>query len=287
MVTIAGTGERVDTGAAPRKTDGDVAALRRGLTILDVFVGNEREQGVNEIARITGMHKSTVSRLAATLENAGYLERVPSTGQFRLGPRIFHLSGAAPSTGSLRVIAHAVMTDLVAASRETVTLGVRDHLDVVTVEVVEGLNFVRMASRVGMRTQVHASAVAKAILAWTPEAEVDEMLATAVLSPLTVNTLTDPARYKESLADVRTRGYSVDMEEMEIGLRCVGAPIRGSGDRVDAAISISAPRHRMSDGAIAHFGRLVVVAADRISHRLGASRGPAFALAPTASASDT
>lgn len=273
MVARPNVDEQREASTAARKADGDVAALRRGLTILDVFVGSEREQGVNEIARITGMHKSTVSRLAATLENAGYLERIPTTGQFRLGPRIFHLSGAAPSTGNLRPVAHAVMTELVASSRETVTLGVRDHLDIVTVDVIEGLNFVRMASRVGMRTQIHASAVAKAILAWTSEDEVDAMLAAATLAPLTPHTLTLADSYKASLAEVRARGYSIDREEMEVGLRCVGAPIRDPRGRVDAAISISAPRHRMTERAMAHFGALVVEAADRISDRLGAARG--------------
>src|SRR5919106_3872135 len=103
-----------------------VLALRRGLSILDTFSGHTGDLGVNEIARHAGMHKSTVSRLCATLENAGYLERDPAPNRFRLGARIHQLAGPSSPTADLRDVARPVMLELVETSRETATLGVRD-----------------------------------------------------------------------------------------------------------------------------------------------------------------
>lgn len=248
-----------------------VLALRRGLMILDTFSGHGTDLGVNEIARLVSMHKSTVSRLCATLENAGYLERNTSTNRFSLGARVFQLAGVVSSPADVRTMARPVMNELVASSRETATLGVREGSDIVTIEVVEGLNHMRMATRVGQRTQIHASAVAKAILAWSSESDVDAVLANWPMTLLTPNTITDAATLKEHLAEVRGRGYAVDMEELEVGLRCVAAPIRDPFGRVIAGLSISGPRHSMTPEAMHHFGELVRSAADVISARLGSS----------------
>jgi IclR family transcriptional regulator, KDG regulon repressor len=258
--------------AAPARLKGDansVFALRRGLSILDQFSGHEVEIGVNELARLVGMHKSTVSRLCATLENAGYLERDPGTGRFRLGARIYQLAGSSTSTTDVRVVARPVMLDLVQSSSETATLGVREGGDIVTIDVVDGLNHMRMATRVGMRTQLHASAVAKAILAWMPESEVDDLLRDWPMVALTPNTVTDGSALKQRLAEVRERGFAFDNEELEVGLRCVAAPIRDPHGRVVAGISISGPRHRMTEEAMQRYGPLVREAGEKISARLG------------------
>lgn len=263
-------------GRTPVRLRGEahaVLALRRGLMILDAFSDHGADLGVNEIARLVGMHKSTVSRLCATLENAGYLERDPSTGRFRLGPRIYQLAGVISPPSDLRAVARPVMLELVQSSRETATLGIREGNDIITIDVVEGLNHMRMATRVGMRTQIHASAVAKAILAWSPAIEVDAVLASWSMTPLTPNTITDADTLKARLAEVRDRGYATDMEELEVGLRCVAAPIREPHGRVVAGLSISGPRHSMTPEAMRRFGGLVRSAADRISARLGSSPG--------------
>jgi IclR family acetate operon transcriptional repressor len=169
----------------------------------------------------------------------------------------------------VRLVARPVMQELVETSRETATLGVREGSDIVTIDVVDGLTHMRMATRVGMRTQLHASAVAKAILAWTPDVEVDEVLADWPMVGLTPNTVTDADALKSRLAEVRERGYALDMEELEVGLRCVAAPIRDPRGRVVAGISISGPRHRMTEEAMKRFGPLVREAGEKISARLG------------------
>jgi IclR family KDG regulon transcriptional repressor len=248
-----------------------VVALRRGLAILDAFSAGQDELGVNEIARMVDMHKSTVSRLCSTLEQAGYLSRDDVTDKYRLGARIRQLTGASSRDIELRTAARDVLHQLAETSGETVTMVVRDGLDVTTIEVVEGPSLVRMQARVGARTQVHASAGAKAVLAWLPEEELMRIIDAWPRARLTPNTVTDRDELVRHLTSLRERGYSIDNEEMEIGLRCVGAPVRDQSGEVISAVAISAPRFRLQDGDFDRFGLMVRQAADAISTRLGAA----------------
>lgn len=247
-----------------------VVALRRGLAILDAFSAGQDGLGVNEIARMVDLHKSTVSRLCSTLEQAGYLARDHVTDKYRLGARIRQLTGASSRDIELRTAARDALYQLVDTSGETVTMVVRDGLDVTTIEVVEGPSLVRMQARIGARTQVHASAGAKAVLAWLPEEELVRIIDAWPRARLTPNTVTDKDELVRHLMMLRERGYSIDNEEMEIGLRCVGAPVRDQSGEVIAAIAISAPRFRLHDEDFDRFGLMVRQAADAISTRLGA-----------------
>ena len=245
-----------------------VVALRRGLAILDAFSGGRRELGVNELARMLGMHKSTVSRLCSTLEQSGYLTRDQGTEKYRVGARIQQFAGEGAV--ELRTAARDILHHLVESTGETVTLVVREGLDVVTIDVIEGPKLVRMQARVGARTQVHASAGAKAILAWLPEDELNRVIDAWPLARLTPNTMVTKSELLRHLGEVRASGYSVDREEMEIGLRCIGAPVRDQSGTVVAAIAVSGPRHRMDEANIENVSRDVRNAADAISARLGA-----------------
>lgn len=245
-----------------------VVALRRGLSILDVFLSGREELGVNEIARLLSMHKSTVSRLCSTLEQSGYLARSSTSDRYRLGARMRQLTGA--SSLDLRAAARDVLHHLVETSGETVTMVVREGLDILTVEVIDGPRMMRMQTRIGAKTEIHASAGAKAILANLPDEEVERIVATWPLSQFTPNTITDTASLLRHLEETRTRGYSIDREELEVGLRCVGAPVHDQSGRVVAAIACSGPRHRLGDAEIARLGEMVRQSADAISARLGA-----------------
>ena len=216
------------------------------------------------------MHKSTVSRLCSTLEQAGYLARDAVTDKYRLGARIRQLMGASSRDVELRTAARDVLYQLAETSGDTVTMVVRDGLDVTTIEVVEGPSLVRMQARVGARTQIHASAGAKAVLAWLPEEELVRIIDAWPRAHLTPNTITDKDELVDHLRSLRERGYSIDNEELEIGLRCVGAPVRGQSGEVIAAIAISAPRFRLNEEDFDRFGLMVREAADALSARLGA-----------------
>jgi IclR family KDG regulon transcriptional repressor len=244
--------------------------LQRGLTILDAFGGRSEELGVNEIARLVQVHKSTVSRLCATLEQAGYLDRVPASGKFRLGMRLQRLVGAWSPSADLRAAARPILESVVNATRETAHLAVLQGSELITVEVVEGLHLMRMQGRVGQRQLFHASALGLAILAQLPTARVDELLGHGLLTRLTPHTVTDRRQLRQRLVEIRATGYSVDFEGVEEGLRCVGAAIVDQSGGIAGAISVSGPRHRLSPEVLGTLGSLVRSAAADISIRMGA-----------------
>ena len=265
--------KRAVPGSAAKPSRGDatsVTALRRGLSILDAFSDGQTGLGVNEIARKVDVHKSTVSRLCATLEAAGYLERDADTNRFSLGARLYQLAGAPHVDADLRRTARPVLQELVNTCGETASLAVVQGDDVVVIDVVDGVSFVRMRTEVGMRAHLSASAAAKAILAWMPEADRLKMVSDWPTVKLTPDTLTNVDDFLAQLEDIRERGYSTDMEELEVGLRCVGAPVRDRTGAVVAAISVSGPRHRMTPEVVPILGRLAQQSAAKISLRLGA-----------------
>lgn len=257
-----------------RREDHSVLTLRRGLAILDACSSHSAGLGVNEIARKLALHKSTVSRLGATLQQAGYLERDEQTGKLRIGARVYQLAGSASTSFDPRLVARPILRSLVAACGETAHMAVREGQDVVAIEVADGSRELRLQSRVGHRRPVHASALGKAILAWLPPDELKAMLDSRALVPLTPNSITTLADLLVDLAQVRERGYSVDREEIEEGLRCIGAPVRDQSGRVVAAISVSGPRYRFGEEAMPKLAELVMRSAEQISARLGAPPGP-------------
>jgi DNA-binding IclR family transcriptional regulator len=257
-------------GEAARTSETSVLTLRRGLAVLDAFCASPTGLGVNEIARKVALHKSTVSRLCATLEQAGYLERDQQAGKYRLGARVYRLVGSPGPEIDLRHLARPILRGLVDACGETAHMVVREGSEFVKVEVVDGSRSVRTQSRVGQRSPAHASAMGKAILAHLSPDEVKAVLGSRPLPRLTPNTITARVRLDEQFAEIREQGYSVDVEEFEDGLRCVGAPIFDADGQVVAAISISGPRHRFSDETMPELANLVRQSAEQISARLGA-----------------
>jgi DNA-binding IclR family transcriptional regulator len=250
---------------------GGVLTLRRGLSILDAF-GTQpgAALGVNEIARRVNMHKSSVSRLCATLEQAGYLDRVTASGKFQLGRHIYQLVGALSTAPDLRAVARPILQQVVDVTGETAHLAAFGNSELITIEVVEGHHLMRMQGRVGHHQLFHASALGLAILARLPPAQVDELLGKRPLARLTPNTVTDRRQLRQRLGEIRAAGYSVDFEGVEDGLRCVGAVVLDQGGSVVGAISVSGPRHRLSPEVIGTLGAQVRDAAAGISLRLGA-----------------
>jgi DNA-binding IclR family transcriptional regulator len=257
------------TGKSPAPENASVLTLSRGLAILDAFAG-QQELGVNEIARRVGVHKSTVSRLCATLEQAGYLDRANGSAKFRLGTRLYRLVGAPSAAPDLRAVARPILMAVVDKTGETAHLASLQRGELITIEVVEGHHLMRMQGRVGQRQLFHASALGLAILAELPPDEVDELLGKGQLTRLTPHTVTDRRQLRQRLAEIRTTGYSVDFEGVEEGLRCVGAVVRDANGGIAGAISVSGPRHRLSPEVLGTLGTLVRNAAATISARMGA-----------------
>ncbi len=249
-------------------------SLRRALAVLEHVrdhAGASQGLSLTRLADVLEVSKSTVLRLTAPLIEAKLLERDRRTGAYRLGHGSLLLGQAYLATLDLRTVAaeesHRLMTEV----RETVHLVVYDAPDVVYIDKVENETNVRMASRVGSRAPAYRTAVGKAILAWQPEADVEQVVA-AGMPFVTRFTITDGTRLRAELHRIRQRGYAVDDRENEPEVRCVAAPIFNHADAVIAAISVSGLTSRITAARVRDLGPLVAETAARISRKLGSTR---------------
>ena len=245
-----------------------IQSVRRAAALLKVFDNGPTELGVSELSRKTQLHKSTASRLLATLEREGLLERVPGTEKYRLGLMLVRLAGQVTHFDDLRSAARATLVGLAEASRETVILAVLDGDEVMNVEQISGPHLMRDSNWVGRRTPLHCVANGKALLAFLPPTAAERVLSRP-LPRFAERTITDPQRLRADLADVRARGYAQAIGEVEEGLHGVAAPVRDGSGAVVAAVSVSGPSYRLAPERMAELGQLVIDAGERISHRLG------------------
>lgn len=221
-----------------------------------------------ELSQGLGLSRSTVHGLLATMKRRGVVAQ-EFNGHYALGIRLFELGTMAVSRLDLRTIAGPILQQLVDEFQETVHLVVGDGLDVVYIDKRESPRSMRIVSQVGHRLPAYCTSMGKAMLAFKPKEELEELLARAELQPWTQNTITDKEQLKAHLQEVRRRGYALDNEESFDGLRCVGAPIRDHSTQVIAALSIAGPSVRLESDRIKEIIPAVVEAAAEISHQLG------------------
>jgi DNA-binding IclR family transcriptional regulator len=247
-----------------------VGALLHGLAILDLFSADERVLTVGEMSRRLDMHKSTASRLAATLSTAGYLESAGAPGRYRPGSKLLGLAALAAGGDALPRVATPVLERLVADCGETGHVAVLDGTESVTVGVVDGWRSVRMHSTVGKRSPAHATAIGKALLAALPNAEVKRRYGRRALERRTPNTIRTVPALLEDLDEVRARGWAADREELEPGLRCIAAPVADHTGAVVGAVGLSGPADRITGTVARRLGRDLRATAAEISAGLGA-----------------
>ena len=223
-----------------------LASLRKGLDVLACFAQRD-SWTLAELAAALDLSKPTIFRVLHTLEDAGFLTKTQDA-RYAAGPRL-HASLPRGEHLSWQSLPH--LQDLAEATGESVHVGVLHGAEAVCVQAVEGTRLVRMRAFVGKRTPAHASALGKILLAHIPPSEVNTLLARHALTRFTRRTLTDPAALRAALRRIRTRGWALDDEEMESGLRCLGVPLADQTGRIIAAIALSAPAHRMNRERIA------------------------------------
>lgn len=249
-------------------------SVERVAVTLEVLAGAPEGAGVTTVARALGVHKATASRLLGTLAIRGIVERDPVTRLYRLGPRLVSIAGGAVARLPIVSQARSELEALTAITSETSNLAVLDRFDVVYVDQVTPAETVVMASWVGRRSPAHASSSGKVLVAFGPERAREDLLSPP-LEALTSSTVTDPARMRSLLDEVRRRGYAVSVGELEDGLVTIAAPVLSEG-RAVAAVSLSGPTFRISPRDHAHLTRAVVNAAAAIGHRVaGRATGPA------------
>lgn len=246
-----------------------VQVLDRALGILEILWKEGPDLTQSQLCERVGLHKTTVHRLLAVLENHRLVERTKQNGKYRLGLRLFEMGSKVGAEIDLRERGRPHLKKLSYDTGETAHLCILDEGEVLYLEKVEAQRTVRVPSTIGRRYPAHCGAAGKALLAFLSPDELDGIVKKRGLKSYTSKTLTSTKLLKQELRVVRDRGYAVDNEEFEEGLRCIGAPLRDHTGEVIAAISIAGPAFRISDERFPEIVQFVVDAAVELSRELG------------------
>jgi IclR family acetate operon transcriptional repressor len=220
---------------------------------------------VTEVAHDLRLNVSTAYRLLRTLELHRFVQQDGDTAKYRLGMRSLALGHAFLATIELSQIARPTLVRLMETAMETVLLMVLDGDMGLHLDRVESPRRVRVATSIGSREHLHSGAVGKAILAYLPEEQMQQIVRARGLPRFTPNTITDPGTLARHLADVRRAGFAIDDVETEEGVRCVGAPLFDPVGRVTASISVAGPAYRLPMAKLRRLGKVVKAAAQEIS----------------------
>ncbi|BCJ49686.1 IclR family transcriptional regulator [Actinoplanes sp. NBRC 14428] len=245
---------------SPAERDTGSGGLERAAAILAAFDATHRELTLAALVTRSGLPRSTTHRTADRMIKLGWLDK--PAGRYRIGNRLFEISGLAPIRHELRESVLPFLHDLHAATRITVQLGVLDGNRVLVVEKITGHRPMPMLSQVGGRIPAHCSGLGRAILAYCDAATVDAVIADG-LEPRTPRTITSAAGLRRELAAIPDRGWAVDREEGNIGVSCVAAPVFGPLGEVAAALSVTGPTALVRANLAGPAVRLAAAAASR------------------------
>jgi len=253
-----------------------VQSLDRALDLIEIIAQSDGIT-LTALSQRAGMSASTVHRLLMTLAAHGFVEMLEQDQRWAIGVEAFRTGMAFQRRAQAIALGRPVMQALMEESGETANLGIFESEEVVFVSQVESHDPIRAFFRAGERRSAHASGIGKALLAEMPRETVERVLRQKGLPRFTDTTITEPAALFEELAAIRARGFSVDNQERNPGMRCIAAAIFNEYGEAVAGISISGPAVRLSDARISELGPRVRHAAAEITRLIGGrpKAGPA------------
>jgi DNA-binding IclR family transcriptional regulator len=242
----------------------------KSLKVLELFSPQKREWSIQNMIEALGYHKSSIQRIVSTLEGEGFLKRGESNrGVYRLGPQVLFLGSIADMSTDLRSIARPIMVQLVERVQETSYLCVREGNQCLYVEKVECSQPIQIIHAVGKRNPLHCTGVGKALMSGMTEKEIRKIVSATGLESFTPRTITKVDSLLHEIEQIRKRGVAHDLEELDLGVKCVAAPIHNHTGRVVAAVSISGPAQRFTTEVFPRFESEVKTSARALSRELG------------------
>ncbi|MEU6086753.1 IclR family transcriptional regulator [Streptomyces sp. NPDC047085] len=249
-------------------SSGGVQSVDRAISVLEILA-QRGEAGVSEVAGELDVHKSTAFRLLGALEARGLVEQSGERGKYRLGFGIVRLAGAVTGRIDITQQGRPVCERLAQEIGETVNIAVRQEHYAINLYQVRGTAAVTAHNWVGQLTPLHATSSGKIMLAHLPAKERGALLTQSGLKKVTPHTMSSKAKLEKQFAEALERGYAWTLEELEIGLHAMAAPIRDREGQVVASISASGPSYRFTEERMHELAPVLVEGADEISHRMG------------------
>lgn len=272
MVTATKAGE--DRALASNSA---IQSVQRALGLLRLFapsrtrpIPQRREWSVTELAKESGLHKSVVARLMATMAHEGFVIQNPTTRRYSIGPLSFAVGSSYEPLRVLDQIARPSMEALTEACGHASYIGVPAGRHYVFLLAVESTRSVRVTIDVGENRAYHSGAIGKILLADLSDDEVVELTGTGPFPQLTPKTIVSPSGLLKELAEVRQTGVAFNREESILGASSIAVAIRDSNERAVSGLAIVFPSHIVDDDEITRLIPLVQATGREISHRLGA-----------------
>jgi IclR family transcriptional regulator, acetate operon repressor len=239
-------------------------AIDRGAELLVRVLESDQPVALTDLASASGIPKSTASRLVSALERQGLVEQDGQRGRLRPGPAILRVAERSLVERNVVELARLSLDTLGEVSGETINLAVPAAHGVEHVAQVESRHFLGAGQWLGRTVDFHCTANGKVFMAFGRAT-----MPARPLAELTARTITDPARLRSDLEQVRREGFAEAVDELEIGLAAIAAPVRGAGGQVVAALSITGPTVRMTTRRIAELKPILIEEARTLSRRLG------------------
>jgi DNA-binding IclR family transcriptional regulator len=216
-----------------------VQAVERTLDILDCYSFDDREMSLAQIARKTGLHKTTAKRLIANLTSRNYLHQDPATKNYTLGLRLFELGGIVFTSFSLRKAAAPHMTHLRNETGATVILGINMDNQLVYIDRRGGTGMIYVTSEIGWIRPLHFGMLGRVLMAYLEDKDIDKILVDYPLAKHTPLSITDNQAFKRHLQIIRKQGYALEKEEAVEGTTGIAAPIRDYSRKVIASLGVA------------------------------------------------
>lgn len=252
-----------------KRPAGGTQTLLRGLALLELVADGVGE--VKDIAARLGTPRSTTHRMLTSLVAEGYLHHVPYRG-YLLGPKLIGLGARALEQRPLVAVARPHLERLAERTGDTVHLGVAEGGSVFYLEKLSGTRGLEMRSRVGQRMPLATTGLGKALMLGIPPDRWRALYDAALATPFADRERPAPlpwTDYERRMTAYRQRGWVYDLEENEVGVRCVGAPVRDVRGQVIAGISVASAIPYMPDERMTALGPDVCATADAIARDLG------------------
>lgn len=238
-------------------------AVERALAVLRCFERGEAALGITELATRTGLTVSTVHRLVRALTEGGLLVQDPRSERYQLGPTLVVLGRQAEEQlGYGQVL--PLLEELAEDTGESINMGIRTGNEVQVVLDVASSQPLRFAQEPGTRVALHVSAMGKCLLAYGGDIE-EQLDQLGELSGVTERTITDRGRLADELEQVRRRGWALNDEERNQGVRAIAVPVLHYSGKAVAAVAVQGPTVRITDDRMAELAELLGQKAARIA----------------------
>ncbi len=247
---------------------GKVLSVDKALLIMKLLAEKGRDMKLTEISEELDINKGTLHGLISTLKFHGFIDQDGKTQKYRLGLYLIELGDTASKSLDIIQITSPIIEEVSNKLQETVHIAKLDNFDVVYVDKKESKQSMRIYTSIGSRNPAYCTGVGKAMLAYLDEDTLNMLLPEKV-EKFTPNTVTDKEEFIKRLKLIKEKGYALDNEEFSVGLKCVAAPIFNHEGKAIYGLSVSGPSVRMTEEKVQESIKLIKLAAEKISRKIG------------------